>query len=341
MLTFNDKTIAYYDNGNMTSVTNSCGITTYTWDARNRLAGISGFNSDCSPLTASFRYDALGRRIEKTINAKTIQYLYDGLDIIQEIKNGIVYANYIRTLNIDEPLARIKSDGTVRYYQQDGLGSVVALTDETGVIKTQYVYDPFGNVTVSGEPSDNPFQYTGRENDGTGLYYYRARYYNPELQRFISEDPIGLLGGINKFVYVGNNAINSKDPFGLWEFCIPWFSSYGSWEDIGEPSFRTEGKAVMNDFIVTVGTCFWYKIKGQRQGRDVTHQKLCCGRSCAIGYYCTVVECGNSREYRDQETIVESKKTHAYMITGHSEADRPGCVTCRNPWTGRMEKVCN
>jgi RHS repeat-associated protein len=112
------------------------------------------------------------------------------VDIIQEIKNGTVYANYIRTLNIDKPSARIKSDGTIRYYQTDALGSVIALTDETGVVKTTYTYDPFGNVTVSGEASDNPFQYTGRENDGTGFYYYRARYYSPELQRFISEDPI-------------------------------------------------------------------------------------------------------------------------------------------------------
>jgi RHS repeat-associated protein len=59
-------------------------------------------------------------------------------------------------------------------------------------VRTTYSYDPFGAVTISGETSDNPFQYTGRENDGTGLYYYRARYYSPELQRFISEDPINL-----------------------------------------------------------------------------------------------------------------------------------------------------
>ena len=148
-------------------MTNSCGTTTYDWDARNRLSEISGFDALCSPLTANFKYDALGRRIEKTINGKTIQYLYDGLDIVQEIENGVVSANYIRTLNIDEPLARLKADGTVRYYQTDALGSIIALTDESGAIRTQYAYDPYGNVTITGEPSDNPFQYTGRENDGT------------------------------------------------------------------------------------------------------------------------------------------------------------------------------
>jgi len=124
--------------------------------------------------------------------------------------------NYIRTLNIDEPLARVKADGSVRYYQTDALGSVIALTDDSGVVKTIYAYDPFGNTTVTGEASDNPFQYTGRENDGPGLYYYRARYYSPELQRFISEDPIRLDGGnINFFSYTKNNPINYKDPDGL------------------------------------------------------------------------------------------------------------------------------
>ena len=123
---------------------------------------------------------------------------------------------YVRTLNVDEPLARIEANGTVRYYQTDALGSVIALTDQTGKVKTQYTYDPFGNATITGEQTDNPFQYTGRENDGTGLYYYRARYYSSELQRFISEDPIGLKGGMNRYAYTLNNPVNDKDPLGLY-----------------------------------------------------------------------------------------------------------------------------
>jgi RHS repeat-associated protein len=217
MLRYNaaSDNITYDENGNMTSMTNTCGTTSFTWDARNRLVGINGFTNNCSLFTSNFKYDALGRRIEKTINGRTIQYLYDGLDIVQEIENSVVSANYIRTLNIDEPLARLKSDGTVRYYQQDALGSVIALTDDTGAVKTQYSYDPFGDVTVLGEASDNPFQYTGRENDNTGLYYYRARYYSPELQRFVSEDPIGLEGeDINFYAYVWNDPINYNDPTG-------------------------------------------------------------------------------------------------------------------------------
>lgn len=221
MLTFNTTNIVYDDNGNMTSVTNSCGTTTYTWDVRNRLIGISGFKPDCSALTASFQYDALGRRIQKTINGRTITYLYDGLDIVQEIENGIPSVNYIRTLNIDEPLARVElATNTVRYYHADALGSVIGLSDENGQMVTTYAYDPFGKVSITGEISDNPFQFTGRENDKTGLYYYRARYYSPELQRFISEDPIGLRGGDGDlYAYVRNNPVNYVDPKGL----FPWW----------------------------------------------------------------------------------------------------------------------
>ena len=177
--------------------------------------GINGYQPNCASLAASFRYDALDRRIQKTINGRTMQYLYDGNDIVQEIENGVVTVHYVRTLNIDEPLARIEADGTVRYYLADALGSIIAMADDTGTIVTQYAYEPFGNTTIIGEVSDNPFQYTGRENDGTGLYYYRARYYNPELQRFISEDPIGLKGGdINFYAYVKNRPTMLVDPMG-------------------------------------------------------------------------------------------------------------------------------
>jgi RHS repeat-associated protein len=124
----------------------------------------------------------------------------------------------VRTLNIDEPLARIEADGTVRYYHADALGSVTALTDASESVQTRYKYESFGKTEMTlddGHGAANPFRYTGRELDETGDYYYRARYYNPVLGRFISEDPIGLLGGINLYSYVGNNSINGIDPFGL------------------------------------------------------------------------------------------------------------------------------
>jgi len=222
MLAYNGKNLTYDLNGNLSTRSDVCGTTTFTWDARNRLTGISGYKPDCTALTASFGYDALDRRISKTINGTATQFVYDRWDIIQEIKGG-VKTNYVRSLYIDEPLTRI-TGSTIRHYVTDALGSVMALADDTGATKTMYVYDAFGNATVSGEASDNPFQYTARENDGTGLYYYRARYYSPEMQRFVSEDPIRLMGGgVNYYSMTGNSPVNYRDPLGLWR--MPDFAS--------------------------------------------------------------------------------------------------------------------
>src|SRR6185437_675443 len=97
----------------------------------------------------------------------------------------------------------------------DGLGSTLSMLDSAGVAQTNYTYEPFGNTTQSGSASSNTSQYTGRDNDGTGLYYYRARYYSPTLQRFISEDPIDFAGGdTNLYAYVGNSPCNFTDPSG-------------------------------------------------------------------------------------------------------------------------------
>ncbi|MCL2309482.1 MAG: RHS repeat-associated core domain-containing protein, partial [Proteobacteria bacterium] len=92
-------------------------------------------------------------------------------------------------------------------YLIDALRSTVRLTNQFGAKVVDYTYDPYGNTTADAIV-DNPFQYTGRENDGTGLYFYRARYYSPSQQRFISEDPIGLRGGINVYGYVGGESGN-------------------------------------------------------------------------------------------------------------------------------------
>jgi RHS repeat-associated protein len=94
----------------------------------------------------------------------------------------------------------------------DGSGSTMALANSSGTLVTQYTYDPFGKTTFTGTASPNAAKYTGREDDGTGLYYYRARYYHPVLQRFMSEDPLGFGGGdVNLYGYVGNNSANLVD----------------------------------------------------------------------------------------------------------------------------------
>jgi RHS repeat-associated protein len=96
----------------------------------------------------------------------------------------------------------------------DALGSTIALIDPSGNTQAQYGYDPYGNMNATGSTT-NSYTYTGREFDGLGLYYYRARYYNPNTGRFLSEDPIGFLGGINEYAYAGDDPIDYFDPFGL------------------------------------------------------------------------------------------------------------------------------
>lgn len=106
----------------------------------------------------------------------------------------------------------------VRALLPDALGSTVALGDGTGTLQTQYTYEPYGFTTQTGSASTNSYKYTGREDDGTGFMYYRARYYQPRLQRFVSEDLIGFVGGdANLYAYVRGNPMMYRDPYGLFE----------------------------------------------------------------------------------------------------------------------------
>ena len=199
-----------YDlNGNLASVTEAGITTTYAWNARNQLTGISN-----PGFSASFTYDGFGRRTGKTIAGATTNFVYDGLNPVQEKSGSTVTANLLTGLGIDEFFTRTDGVGT-RALLTDALGSTLALADNTGTLQTQYTYEPFGYTTQTGAASTNSYKYTGREDDGSGLLYYRARYYHPRLQRFISEDPIGFGGGANFYAYVGNNPVVRTDPIGL------------------------------------------------------------------------------------------------------------------------------
>src|SRR5712691_13207091 len=195
-------TLTYDANGNLTSD----GTNTYTWNARNQLVSING------PVPASFQYDPFGRRVSKTIGGMT-QYLYDGANPVQEISGTTASANLL-TSGVDEYFQRTDSAGA-RSFLTDALGSTLALADSAGTVQTQYTFEPFGNTSVTGTATTNSFAYTGRELDSTGLYFYRARYYNPQLQRFVSEDPVGLDGGdANLYAYVRDNPFAYVDPSG-------------------------------------------------------------------------------------------------------------------------------
>jgi RHS repeat-associated protein len=196
--------ITYDLNGNLTND----GSKTYTWNARNQLSALSG------GAVASFQYEGLGRRVSKTVAGTQTGFLYDGLNPVQELTGTTPKANMVTGLGIDEMLSRTTSTGA-RYFLSDALGSTLALTDAAGTTQTSYTYEPYGKATTIGAANDNSFQYTGRENDNTGLNYYRARYYNATLHRFVSEDPIGLAGGVNTYAYVDGDPLSFTDPYGL------------------------------------------------------------------------------------------------------------------------------
>jgi RHS repeat-associated protein len=174
-----------------------------------------------------------------------------------------VTANILAGLRIDEYFVRSDATGS-RTLLSDALGSTVALLDKGGTVQTTYTYEPFGSTTATGEASANTFQYTGRENDQTGPFYYRARYYKPQYQRFIGEDPIGMAGGnTNLYVYVLNNAVNLIDPTGLASDPhpgeVPGVPPARSMEDIDPPFYsgvipRTPGWLRIVMYIISPWT---------------------------------------------------------------------------------------
>ena len=203
----------YDSNGNTTSKTDSTGTTSYSWDYENRLSSVTLPNSGG---TVTFKYDPLGRRIYKSSTSGSSVYAYDGDNLVEETNSsGGVVARYTQTQNIDEPLAMLRSSAT-SYYQQDGLSSVTSLSNAAGSLAQTYTFDSFGKTTNSTGSLTNPFQYTAREFDTeTSLYFYRARYYDPNLGRFLSEDPIGFAAEQNFYSYANNRVADLDDPFGL------------------------------------------------------------------------------------------------------------------------------
>ena len=202
----------YDHNGNTLTKTDSSGTTQYGWDYENRLTSVTLPNGGGM---VSFTYDPFGRRIEKAGPSGTVIYAYDGANGIEEMDaSGNVTARYIQGAGIDEPLAQ--SATALNFYEADGLGSITSLTDSAGTASEIYTYDAYGNLTGSAGNVANAYRYTGREYDQeTGLYYYRARYYDPTAGRFLNEDPLQFNAGMNFYEYSYNNPANFNDPSGL------------------------------------------------------------------------------------------------------------------------------
>lgn len=179
-----------------------------------------------------------------------------------------------------EPFGRTSVSGpTARHFLPDKLGSTLVLADAAGAVATQYTYEPFGRTTVSGAATTNSFQYTGRENDGTGLYYYRARYYHVRLSRFLSEDPAGFDPMANLYPYVANSPVTYIDPSGATpkadkdreEDC----TQITPWTEV--PAFRSP---TTKPYAVAVEGLDWRLLRRVPITRSASH-----GRACICEWY--------------------------------------------------------
>lgn len=207
------KTLSYDENGNLKTELGPEGTTTYNWDARNRLASIETPNGQ----TISFLYDFAGNLIRKSVSGASPasqEFILDELTNIAYQKNSDGSQMSILTgQSIDTHLAVVGAGGQVDFGLTDTINSTTATTDQNGSLGSQFFYEPFGQTSSLG--GNYPFQFTGRVPVTGNLYHYRARYYQPGVGRFVSEDPIGFSSGdLNLYRYVRNSPALLVDPLG-------------------------------------------------------------------------------------------------------------------------------
>lgn len=146
------------------------------------------------------------------------RYIYDGDQLFLEASDSYVEAEYAYYPGVDQPHSvRLGGDNAqMYYYATEEPGNVVGLIDGQNRLVNHYVYEPWVRMYTARESVSNSLYMAAREFDGeTGLYYMRNRYYYAALGRFLSEDPIGIAGGINPYAYAGDNPVNVTDPYGL------------------------------------------------------------------------------------------------------------------------------
>ncbi len=223
----------YDNNGNLTQDDQY----KYTYDALNRLIRVNLKSNN--KLIASYLYDAQNRRVSKTVGNKTTDYTYAGSQVSDEYTRKGTTRTHVRTYvygpeGVDDLVFTDGPEG-LRSYHKDGLGSVVAVTDEDGDVLETYNYEPYGEVTIYNPAGlelnesaiGNEVLFTGQRLDPeTGNYYYKARYYLSKLGRFLTRDPIGYKDGMNLYSYVGGNPIINTDPSGLYQEDFHYYNIY-------------------------------------------------------------------------------------------------------------------
>ncbi len=220
-------------------------MTEFFWDYRNQLT--KAMVKDANGVLLKelrFTYDVEGRRVGSWVDADgagpeepdQIWTVFDGVNPYMDFDgDGELQTRYLYGPGIDELFARIGAGEDPEWYLTDRLGSVRQIVDASGAILDEITYDSFGNVLSESNPTHGDrFKFTGREySPELGIYYYRARWYDPGSGRFISQDPIGFSAGdANLYRYVGNAPGDATDPEGLspWDYFQPWAAVQGLWE---------------------------------------------------------------------------------------------------------------
>jgi len=218
---------AQYDAaGNTTNlIFNNGSQYTLNWDSRYRLKSVKSAQS----VEVTYTYDVSGRRTTRTQNGTTTRFIYNANQIVADLDaSGNLLRTYTWGTGIDNLLAltTYSTTATNTYYPiKDQLGTILAMVDSTGNIIEKYEFDAFGKLlgvydengnVLTKSAIGNRYLFQGREyNYTTGLYYFRARYYNPITGTWLSKDPIGISGGFNLYAFCENNPVNFVDPMGL------------------------------------------------------------------------------------------------------------------------------
>ncbi|SNS57826.1 RHS repeat-associated core domain-containing protein [Anaerovirgula multivorans] len=249
---YNGETVLYDKDNNMIWGPLDNEMTVFHYDSRNRLTEAGA---------TTYAYDANNNRIAITEDNVTKQYVVNPNTILSQVlmerdQEGNVTVAYVYGLGL---ISKENANGEINIYHYDLRGSTVALTDMAGNLTDRYVYDSFGEVVYKDGITENPFLYNGRDGvitDNNGLYYMRARYYNPEIRRFMNEDIIlGFVNdsqSLNRFAYVQGNPINYIDPEGLFVVTISGGGS-GSYVVTGGANigvgFDDKGKILIYNYI--------------------------------------------------------------------------------------------
>lgn len=209
-----DAHYSYCARGNRVKDVSARGTARYTYNGQNLLTKV-----ETPAGTVEYAYDAFARRVRKTSGDATTTFVWAGHHLIQEIRDspaGRSTREYVYWPGTHTPLA-MREGGAVYFYHCDHLGTPQLLTDSAGRIVWSASYDAFGGLQIAIEEVENPLRFAGQYHDlETGLYYNRARYYDPRLGCYLSIDPAAPFGTPHGYQYVGNNPVNLVDPLGLW-----------------------------------------------------------------------------------------------------------------------------